>query len=152
MKFVGFPNGLNITKEEIKNIILNQDVSEFDQALIVKSKIGDKLGECKLGKPDKNAISVTDIKLFPQYRNKGYGKEIKTALVEYLFNNTECIGVKATPNKNNIASQKLQESIGAKRISEGKFVFPQNMKSYTIDVEYYEYIVFKDDWLKNKSN
>lgn len=146
MKFVGFPYGLNITKEEIKNKILKQDISEFDQSLIVTSKIGDKLGECKLGRPDKNGISVTDIKLFPQYWNKGYGKEIKAALVKYLFENTGCRGVKATPNKKNIASIKMQETVGAKKISEGKYVFPENMKTYTIDVEYYEYILYKEDW------
>lgn len=44
----------------------------------------------------------------------------------------------------------MQESFGAKRISEGKFVFPQNMKLITTDVEYYKYIVFKNDWMKNK--
>lgn len=81
MKFVGFPNGLNITKEEIKNKILKQDISEFDQALIVTSKIGDKLGECKLGRPDKNGISVTDIKLFRSTGIKVMVKKLKPPLL-----------------------------------------------------------------------
>ena len=151
MKFVGFPGGLRITKREIKEKILFQEASEFDQALIVITKDGTKIGECKLGTPDENGVSKTDIKLLPQFWNKGYGKEIKAALVKYLFENTGCRGIKATPKKKNIASIKMQESVGAKKISEGKYVFPENMKTYTIDVEYYEYILYKEDWWKRKT-
>lgn len=152
MKFVGFPYGLKISKEEITESISAQDISEFDQALLIISKADNKLlGECKLGKPDKDGISETDVKFLPEYWNKGYGKEIKAGLVEYLFRNTDCTGVKATPNKKNIASQKMQESVGAKRICEGKTIFPENMKEFTTDVEYYEYIVNKQEWLKKKN-
>jgi hypothetical protein len=40
----------------------------------------------------------------------------------------------------------MQEAVGGRRIREGCYKFPESMKAYTIDVPYYEYIVFREDW------
>ncbi len=147
MKFVGYPYGLNISREKIEEGIRAEDESPYDKKLVVVEKeSGEPIGECKLGRPDKDKISETDVKLLPEYWRKGYGTEIKQNLVEYLFRNTDCIGVKATPNKANIASQKMQEKVGARRVREGTFRFPKHMRKHTCEVPYYEYIVYRHDW------
>ena len=149
MKFVGFPQGLKITKEELQKQ-LDQDEGEiFDCRLVViRKEDGEKVGECKLGSPKEEGISETDVKLLPRYWGKGYGKELKAALVDWLFTNTDCKGVKATPNKLNIASQKMQESVGAKMVGETCFQFPESMRDYTQEVHSLIYIVYKEDWEK----
>ncbi|RKX23729.1 MAG: hypothetical protein DRP45_09800, partial [Candidatus Zixiibacteriota bacterium] len=101
-----------------------------------------------LGLPNNEGISETDVKLLPQFWGKSYGSEIKRGLVNYLFTHTNCKGIKATPNKLNIASQKMQESVGAKRVGESIFSFPPEMKDYTSDVPHYIYIVYREDWEK----
>ena len=147
MSFVGFPKGLKITKKEIYNRITAEDESEYDcKLVIVLKETNIPIGECKLGYPDEDSISETDVKLLPQYWGNGYGTEIKRGLVEYLFTHTDCIGVKATPNKLNIASHKMQEAVGGKKIGEDVYTFPERMRSFTKDVPHYIYMVYREDW------
>lgn len=147
MIFVGFPYGLRITRDEIKATIEKEDETEYDNKLVVELKGSDqRIGECKLGRPDTAGISETDIKLLPQYWGRGYGTEIKRGLVDYLFRNTSCKAVQATPNKRNIASQKMQEAVGGKIVGEGVFHFPDDQKDYTCDVPHYVYHVYREEW------
>lgn len=151
MRFVGYPKGLHITKDEIREHIEKEKDSEFNVWLVVELKnAGVPIGECKLGAPDKDGISETDVKLLPQYWGQGYGTEIKRALVEYLFTHTTCRAVKATPNKENIASQKMQEAVGGRRVGEGVFHFPDDMRDFTRPVPHYVYMVFREDWEKRR--
>jgi len=149
MRFVGYPQGLRITREEIKTQLEQYGGSPFDRVLLA-CLMGDKtpIGECKLGSADDDGIAHTDVKLHPQFWGRGYGKEIKRALVDYLFTHTDCNGVRATPNKLNAASIRMQEAVGGHPVGEGHHRFPDHMKDYTIDVHYIEYIVTRDNWEK----
>jgi len=150
MTNVGFPQGLRMSKGDIKKQIQKEYPDEFDRTLLVSLKDSNiPIGECKLGSPDDDNIAGTDVKLLPKYHRKSFGTEIKRVLIEYLFTNTQCEAVKGTPNKNNIASIKMQEAVGGKRIKESSYHFPENMKEYTTDVYYYEYLVFRSDWENN---
>lgn len=149
MVYVGFPDGLKITHEEIKENISGEDNTEFNKKLVVILKDGAHLiGECKLGLPDQDGISETDVKLFPERWDNKYGVELKQGLVGYLFTHTDCKTITASPNKNNIASHKMQEAVGGKKVGEGLYKFPEKMRDYTIDVPYYVYIVTREDWEK----
>ncbi|MBN1212816.1 MAG: GNAT family N-acetyltransferase [candidate division Zixibacteria bacterium] len=151
MTNVGFPYGLKITREAIRSGFEQQVTTEFNTRLVVELKAtGEPVGECKLGSPDENGISETDIKLLPQFWGKGYGTEIKRGLVDYLFTHTACRAVKASPNKNNIASQRMQEKVGGKKVGEHTYRFPEEMRAYTVDVESYIYQVFREDWERLK--
>jgi ribosomal-protein-alanine N-acetyltransferase len=127
---VGFPNGLDITRDEIRAGIAAHDDTEFDKKLIVQlAKTGEYIGECKLGLPKEDGISETDVKMFQQHWGKGYGTEIKKGLVAYLFEHTDAKGVRGTPKKHNIASQRMQLSAGAVLFKEHD--------------DHYEYIVWR---------
>jgi RimJ/RimL family protein N-acetyltransferase len=77
MKYVGFPNELPITREEIRNMLYEQGEAVFDQMLVVELKqTGQVIGECKLPQPDENGIIEPDIKLLPAHWGSGYGGEI----------------------------------------------------------------------------
>lgn len=153
MKFIDFSHGLEIFKEQIKNQILDQDDTEFDARLIIEAKgTSEIIGQCKLGKVSYNGISETDVKFSPLYWGKGFGKEIKQALIYYLFTNTNCEIIKATPNKQNIASIKMQEAVGGERIEEFAYNFPDHMRDYTCPVHGYVYHVSRDKWETRKRN
>lgn len=145
---VGFPDGLKVSREKIAKLIETKNIHILDALLVVIRKENDvPIGEAKLGKPDKDKIAQTDIKLLPEFWGNGYGTEIKRGLAKYLFANTDCTGVKATPNRKNIASQRMQEKIGGRRVGEGVYRFPEKMRDYTEDVHYYEYVVYRDDFI-----
>ena len=153
MSLVGFPGGLRVTADDIRRQIENQSDSEYDQKLVVTLRTDSTpIGECKLGLPDDSGVSETDVKLLPEYWGHGYGREIKQALVDYLFTHTSCKTIRATPNQGNVASQKMQEAVGAARVSEGIYHFPPHMREYTVDVPYFVYELTRETWLSRRKS
>jgi len=148
MSNVGYPMGLDITISEIEESIRAQDPnSEFGKYLIAQLQGGGAvLGECKMILPDDEGVSRTDVKLLPECWGHQYGVEIKLALVDYLFRNTDCRAVEGTPNVANIASIKMQEAVGATRIGEDTFYFPESKADSTRPVHYYIYHVTRASW------
>jgi len=147
MSNVGFPRGLRITRGEIEKKIRNQGDSEFDQFLVVvHGATVQKLGECKLHRPDSEGIATTDIKLLPEFWGNKYGVEIKRALLDYLFTNTGCGAVEASPNVSNSASIKMQEAVGGERLGEDIYHFPEKMRDFTTSVHHYIYRVTRKTW------
>ncbi len=103
MTFVGFPQGLRITKEEIEQRIRTQEPNLIGQRLVVMLKETDEaIGECTMHPPNEEAIASTDVKLLPAYWGHKYGVEIKRVLLSFLFTHTDCTAVQATPNTKNI--------------------------------------------------
>ena len=152
MRFVGFPEGLRTDRQQIRAQLEKPRQSEYDRCLLVAlEESGELIGECKLGTPDENGVAHTDVKLLPEHWGKGYGTEVKQALVDYLFTHTDCRGVRATPNRRNLASIRMQEAVGARRVAEGCHRFPDEMRSYTTDVPYIEYVVERDVWARGRS-
>lgn len=150
MSNVGFPQGLQITRKEIEKKIQNQGSSVFDKFLLIVNKSTRQvLGECKLHPPDQKGIARTDIKLLPKFWGNKYGVEIKKGLLSYLFINTDCLIVEATPNIDNIASIKMQEAVGGRRIGESVYHFPEEKRDYTKPVHLYIYHVFREVWQEN---
>jgi len=147
MAYVGFPQGLKITREEIKAQIQRPSESEFDRLLIVELKLtGQAIGQCLMHLPDEVGIAETDIKLLPAFWGYRYGVEVKRGLVAYLFTHTSCVGVGASPNVQNLASIKMQEAVGGVRVGEAVYEFPESMREYTTPVHHYIYHVYRSDW------
>lgn len=152
MANVGYPQGLDITLQQIENGINAQDLaSVFGKYLIVQLRAGGPIiGECKMMLPDEEGISRTDVKLLPAFWGHKYGVEVKQALVDYLFLHTDCEAVEGTPNVANIASIKMQEAVGAVRVGEDTFRFPKAKAAFTTPVHHYIYHVFRSTWLRRR--
>jgi RimJ/RimL family protein N-acetyltransferase len=147
MANVGFPNGLRITRDEIRKRLESQRASEYDQLLVIQRQSdGQRLGECKLGMPNEQGIAETDIKLLPDHWGHSYGVEVKRGLLDYLFTHTDCRVVQASPNVNNIPSIRMQEAVGGVRVNEGVYEFPENMRAFTTPVHCYIYEVTRQTW------
>ena len=155
MRFVGFPSGLGLDTAQVRQAIQRGlelgDERHLDARLVAERKQdGVAIGECKLGTPDANGLSETDVKLLPEFWGHGYGTEIKRGLLAYLFTCTDCQVVQATPNIENIASIRMQEAVGGVRVGENVYEFPPEKQAFTCPVHSYIYQVRKEDWLQSQ--
>ena len=151
MHFVGFPQGLGLDEAQVRRAIqrgLEQgEPQHLDARLVAERKLdGASIGECKLGTPDAQGLSETDVKLLPEYWSQGYGVEIKRGLLTYLFTQTRCQVVQATPNVENIASIRMQEAVGGVRVGETVYEFPPEKRAFTCPVHSYIYQVRRETW------
>jgi len=147
MRFVGFPQGLRMTLDEIREQIRNTRDSAFDRRLVVVLKAtGESIGEARLHLPDRDGVAKTDVKLLPGAWGHRYGTEVKAGLVQYLFAHTDCRAVEGTPNKENVASIRMQEAVGGVCVGEGVFEFPEEMRAWTCPVPHFIYHVRRSDW------
>ena len=152
MANVGFPHGLRTTREEIEERLRKPYDSEFERLLVVELEdTGQPIGQCYMHLPDEKGISETDIKLLPGFWGHKYGVETKRGLVAHLFTNTNCTAVGASPNVGNIASIKMQESVGGVRVGEAVYEFPEYMRDHTTPVHHYIYHVYREDWEREQS-
>ena len=147
MANAGFPQGLRTTREEIDKKLRKPSDSEFERLLVVELKdTGQSIGQCYMHHPDEEGIAETDIKLLPAFWGHKYGVEAKRGMVTHLFTHTNCTAVGASPNVGNIASIKMQESVGGVRVGEAVYEFPESMRDYTVPVHHYIYHVYRKDW------
>lgn len=148
MTHVGFTHGLEMTLEEITAQLAKQSSGVFHKLLVVVLKeTGETIGECFMTLPGGNGHAFTDVKLLPAFWGHKYGVEIKRGLVQYLFDNTECTAVEASPSSQNIASIKMQEAVGAVRAGKGQTLV-QQADGTTTTVEYTIYRVYRRIWDK----
>ncbi len=152
MTNVGFPQGLPVTRDQLKDTLSRQGMSEFEQLLVVQLKeTGEAIGECKLSRPNQTGIAEPDVKLLPQYWGQKYGVEVWRAIADYQFAHTDCGIVQATPNIGNMASIKMQEAVGLVRTGEAVHRFPEHMQGYTTPVHHYVYRLNRADWQRKRA-
>ena len=152
MSNVGFPQGLPITKSEIKEKLATPAGSEFERPLVVELKTtGQPIGVCNLSDPDEEGVADPDIKLLPGFWGHKYGVEVWRELVAYQFVHADCTAVRATPNVHNTASIKMQEATGGVRVGEAVYQFPKSMQDYTTPVHHYVYRLSRADWERGQN-
>ncbi len=153
MTNVGFPEGLGVTEGEIAENIRRNPDSDYEQYLVVvRRSDGAVLGECKLHRPDDDGIAATDVKLLPEHWGHRYGQEVKQGLVDYQFTHTDCVAVQGSPNVNNPASIKMQESVGGVRVDRKTYEFAEDDERVTTPVHHHVYRVFRDEWLRRRES
>jgi len=151
MHYVGFPQGLRVTRDELRERLSRRGGSEFERLLVVELKAtGQAIGEAKLAYPDEKGIAEPDVKLLPAFWGHKYGIEVWRELVAYQFTHTDCDAVHGTPNVENVASIKMQEAAGGVRIGEGVYQSPESMRDNTTPVHHYTYRVCRADWERNQ--
>ncbi len=152
MRFVGFPEGLFITREQLKKQLTIDRDDPFNRVLMAERKSdGTVVGQCKLGSTNDDNVAHTDVKLLPQFQGMGYGTEIKRALVDYQFRHTDCRAVEGSPNKDNVSSIRMQEKVGGVVVAEGVFKAPEKSDIPRCDVPYLLYHVSRETWKKNQA-
>jgi ribosomal-protein-alanine N-acetyltransferase len=147
MRYVGFPKGLRVTREKIVARLEKEADTPFERLLVAERKdTGEVAGECYLHVPDEEGVAGTDVKLLPAHWGNRFGVEIKRALVDFLFEETDAVAVRGAPNVENVASIRMQEAVGGVRVGEATREFPEEMRDWTTPVHHLEYRVFREAW------
>jgi len=147
MTNVGFPEGLDVTRDGIAARIAKGGDSEFERHLLVVRKAdGAAIGEACLHLPEEDGVAGTDVKLLPEHWGHHYGAEVKQGLLDHLFTHTDCTAVRGAPNVGNVASIRMQEAVGGVRVREDTYEFPDDMPVATRPVHYYLYHVTRETW------
>jgi RimJ/RimL family protein N-acetyltransferase len=145
MRNVGFPRGVPTAAKDVPHRI--ERGKGQDALLIAELRAGgEPIAQCMLGAPDSCGVCEPDIKLAPPFWNRGYGRELWAALIDQLFRHSPCAVVRGTPNIENTASVRMQESAGMRRVSGGTFEFPDSMKPFTEPVSYALYEITREEW------
>ncbi|MGB3976420.1 MAG: GNAT family N-acetyltransferase [bacterium] len=141
MKYVGYPEGLKITHDAVQKKLADPAQTLLDRILMVECD-GECIGQAVMHSPDSRGKSTTEIKLLPKWQAKGFGTKIKRLLLNYLFENTSCLYIEATPSLENGAGIRIQESVGAIRVGRGRFQAPSTCAAIPID--YWIYRVYRE--------
>ncbi len=145
MHHVGFPSGIPTAADDVPRRIRRSD---GPIALLIAEERESRrpIGQCMLGAPDSCGACEPDIKLAPPFWGRGYGRELWAALVDQLFLGSSCAIVRGTPNVANLASIRMQESAGMKRVGEGLSEFPASMQAFTAPVHHFVYEITREEW------
>lgn len=147
MGFVGFPNGLAVTIDEVGKTIEKGPDSEFGALLIVSiAATNQAMGQCKIGAPDADGICEPDIKLMPEYWGNGYGTELWSALIDHAFTHSFAKIVQGTPNRANTASVRMQMGAGMAKVDEGIFEPNLTIHPDAVPVPYYRLQIVRQEW------
>jgi RimJ/RimL family protein N-acetyltransferase len=145
--FVGFPQGIPTSKSEIEAKIARDRDQPLKRLLIVeRATDGVPIGQVKLGRPDEDGISEPDIKLSPCHWEQGYGRELWEAMIDHLFETSNCRIVQGTPNVANTASIRMMEGCGMVRVGEGVFEPGGPLKDSMTPVPHYVYQITQATW------
>jgi ribosomal-protein-alanine N-acetyltransferase len=152
MRFVGFPNGLAISIEQIRDQIRCGPDTEFGALLIAQHLVlGARIGQCKIGVPDRDGLCEPDIKLHPKHWGNGYGRELWQALIDYALEHPGIAVVQGTPHRDNVASVRMQMGAGMTQVDEGIFTEHVRLVSGAIPVPYLKLQITRNQWAARKA-
>lgn len=109
----------------------------FSNYTVVRKSDGQKLGSC--GLYDREGVEGIDIgfAFFPEFEGQGYGFEAASRIKQAAFGEFGLGLLSAITNKDNMASQKLLEKLGLKRV--GAITLPGSEEAvylYRLEPEY----------------
>ncbi|GHU28126.1 hypothetical protein FACS1894152_5610 [Bacilli bacterium] len=120
MKYVGCPNGLETDFENEKRIIIrdyNCHGGRGGRMLCFLKDTNECIGYIKCGSVNEDNYEQIDYKLFPQYWRKGYGYELVSNFIKYLYEVVKIdAGIQTDPNILNIGSIRICEKCGLRKI------------------------------------
>ena len=144
---VGFPQGIPTSVGEIQAQIARDAGRPYARLLIaVRREDGATIGQIKLGEPGADGIAEPDIKLSPDHWGRGYGRALWGAMIDLLFDETDCRLVQGTPNVANAASVRMMTSCGMRRTGEGVFEPPERMADVMVAVPHFIYRIDRETW------
>ncbi|SRR6056297_235991 len=143
MKWVGFPDGLNQTINDVRKWW--EKIQKSDQAhhFVVFNKNNKFCGELFYKKDPEHKRAGLDIKFLPEVQGKGLATESLQLLINYIFKNEPVVkAVWTEPSKENDAARKLYSRCDMKDKKR-----PDDMGTAE---SYWE--LTRQTWQKNNSN
>lgn len=141
MKYVGFPNGLNITYEAIERWYLNNhNSSAIKHFSIYEANLG-YCGETFYKIDEINDLATLDIKLFKTAQGKGIAMAGLSNTLDLIFEAGLCGKAYVDPNPENLKAWALYEKLGF--ASKPR---PAQLEPFEVYLE-----ITAEDYLKNKA-
>lgn len=126
MKFVGWPNGLKQPDKNIYDWIDNCQTKDKLRFVIEDKETARPIGETgyrlDIDYPfaESKKSAAPDIKLIPEFWGKGLATEALSAMIDYIFKNTDVEIVQMAPNVKNEAALALYKKLGFKKIGKSR--------------------------------
>ena len=116
MKWVGYPDGLNVTIEKLKKWLNKIDRSRLRKSFVVSELASNSFcGELFYEIDREYNRAGLDVKFLPEAQGKGLGTEAFNILIKYIFENElDVEAVWTEPAQNNIHARKVYEHCGLK--------------------------------------
>lgn len=143
MNFVGFPEGLKVSDQEIYDW-LHRDNKEVFRLIVEEKETKEPIAETGWGTgvkyPFTNSRKCTglEIKIKKSYWGKGYGTEILHGVIDHIFENTNYKVVYVDPNIDNIGAVSLYKKLGFKSVGKPLFHEKKGKMQIPVTVQYYE--------------
>ncbi|MGD9910215.1 MAG: GNAT family N-acetyltransferase [Candidatus Izemoplasmatales bacterium] len=112
MMYVGFPNGLNTTKEKMISWFEHIQQKENTKHYSIFLRHQGFMGETYYSFENTNEPAILDIKLFEKGRGKHIGLQAFSFAIDQLFKNTSALSAKVDPHIDNIPAIHLYHKLG----------------------------------------
>jgi RimJ/RimL family protein N-acetyltransferase len=141
MKYVGFPNGLNVTYEAIQRWHQNNHKSSVSKHFsIYEANLG-YCGETFYKIDESNDLATLDIKLMKAARGKGIAMAALSNTLDIIFEAGLCGKAYVDPNPENLKAWALYEKLGF--VSKPR---PTHLEPFEVYLE-----ISAEEYLKNKA-
>lgn len=152
MRYVGFPNGTTVTREQVERGIARSypvpGLSRGYYRLAVTSReTGEFMGEAAIGRVGPDGSTYPDIKLLPAFWGRGYGTEALGLVVDFTFTFTAATRAVLEPHVDNAAARKVYGRLGFRQVGEVKRVDPPGDPKGTAPVVCHEFVLTREEWL-----
>ena len=127
MKFVGFPDGLNITYLEVEKWFENISGQSNSNHYSIYDAFGEYCGETYYSIDGKHNLAELDIKLRVEARGKGTAYKALLNTLDIIFCSKNCEKAFVEPDINNKDAWKLYEKIGFKSTERPDYLEPNEV-------------------------
>ena len=127
MKFVGFPNGLNVTYIDVEKWFgcLNEKLNSKHYSIY--NSLGEYCGETYYSIDEKHNLAELDIKLNKKARGKGIAYTALLHTLEVIFDSKSCDKAFVEPDIENKNAWRLYEKIGFKSTTRPSYLEPNEV-------------------------
>ena len=115
--------------------------------MVYLKQTGEAIGQVGFFEKEPKVFEDMGIGIGEKFVGKGYGKQILTAMIDYMFENLDAEKVLCTCHTDNIASAKMQQSCGLKYTHSEPFTREKDNLTYKSDC----YQITREDWLMRKN-
>ncbi|GAB6109037.1 GNAT family N-acetyltransferase [Fusibacter bizertensis] len=127
MKFVGFPNGLNITYIEVEKWFDSLNGKSNSKHYSIYNSLGEYCGETYYSIDEKHNLAELDIKLNEKARGKGIAYTALLNTLDIIFDSKNCEKAFVEPDSHNKNAWKLYEKIGFKSTERPDYLEPNEV-------------------------
>lgn len=142
MKYVGFPKGLQTTKEEMISWFERIQTKENTRHFSIIDRNEGYMGETYYSFTKSDEPGILDIKLFEKGRGKHIASLALSFTIDQLFKNTEAFSACVDPHEDNISAIHLYHKLGF--VDQYPFEYQGEQHIYMV--------LAKADWRKSRIN